>query len=1021
MCIEDQNEELSSELVSLQDVPIPASIISSLANQGMYKVLYKIITLKRKMDTNENSYGTSKYFSLQQEDLDSHAVEKKEWNLTEILYVALKKDVEEEALRPLMILINEYDEEAIKLLLKKKKEKLAFILVKKKHLVKSADILGFAIEHKCGDFSAKYIKLVGNHLHGDFDSLFRKIIDVMKTEFHFWTFLIFVMKTYVRYMPAHNAEIFIEYIGKTIDEDDENFTIFTINPLRICVSLYELVYIIGSKFSSISLRCADLCENLSKLAVCITDKIKNEQAIVDLFKDTDFEGRDVIGMCCDLNLNDLFQNKHVEKLANMVWNGTNEEYDYFFQPASSLWKLVKFSTDLKHDFEENARKETYIRDLKQFAKHRMQFTCWYKGIHFRFIIEFMISFISLIGAYACIQVGLNTVLTLMSLLKPCGYFTCSQDVLLQTTGYLNSFQLQMNGILPFIFLAVIYPLHHVMRLIYSLMVSHKFYIDYVQLVVDIVLCAIGIAYLQIYFLRQLNFEEPGQSTMEMLNSLNNFTDQNFPVVLAILILFLSLRTMLFFVVNYYIGPFMKCVQVIVASIWHFAIVYVSLLLVFSLICTLFNSIYFDPKFIDMETAIFTLFQSALGIYDLNALPDNLVLKLIYVLYIIIFSLIFLNMLIAILTHVYVAYKDKGTGLYFAEIFKIREIYALDPEKDYMTHSFFPLSLILFLLIEPISMLLNTSCKQKLNKAILFFEYSIAYLFALAFFICVESILFPIAYLKCLTHKILLACRSSDGTTRTKLANVFIFFFFGSIILLGNFLADIFYFTKHCFIFEEVVVRTSALQEKTDPPRKIYYDFISYIKKEKEEKILLEKIENEIRELVGAKSSNVFAYALAHSKTLDSQNASKFFILCSLIMFIKASGTEETLGKPHVLKQELLQLLLENVTIPRLFKKFHKKIKEPEGKIVPLSDISGSKAKNIISPSKPHFDQACKEPKKISMHLLRLHNHDSMMHAILSMKSTNDVIISQTKKVNKKLNLLVDNMQSKDNSSFYSHL
>ena len=77
MCIEDQNEELSSELVSLQDVPIPASIISSLANQGMYKVLYKIITLKRKMDTNENSYGTSKYFFLQQEDLDSHAVEKK--------------------------------------------------------------------------------------------------------------------------------------------------------------------------------------------------------------------------------------------------------------------------------------------------------------------------------------------------------------------------------------------------------------------------------------------------------------------------------------------------------------------------------------------------------------------------------------------------------------------------------------------------------------------------------------------------------------------------------------------------------------------------------------------------------------------------------------------------------------------------------------------------------------------------------------------------------------------------------
>lgn len=153
------------------------------------------------------------------------------------------------------------------------------------------------------------------------------------------------------------------------------------------------------------------------------------------------------------------------------------------------------------------------------------------------------------------------------------------------------------------------------------------------------------------------------------------------------------------------------------------------------ICLVAFAIFGYCNFYDLEEyetfmdSLLTLYGSSLGGFDFAVFDSAQFTavwagKLFMIIYLLLFTILLLNFLIAILSDTYALLMEKGRGLQMAEIIRLRPIYEYHPHYYCLVKSTVFFSFIPFVMM-PIILIAKS---KKLNNALLKIEYTINSLF-----------------------------------------------------------------------------------------------------------------------------------------------------------------------------------------------------------------------------------------------------------------------------------------------------
>ncbi len=1084
LCIVQDEEDVALEVLEDFRPAVTQNQVLKMANKGFYQCIVEVVQLQLSIECEETQENDrEKGGKMDKTTMIRHLLrnEGDHWGLNDVTLLLLKNEVPEERIYNVVMMCTsslstarcpggtsntnsrekeESDsseeihcverENPLLPLLKYGKEKLAKRVVVCGGEENLIETLAAAIEHGCISFAIFYErrKMYGQELSGDIDSLFGKVVAGMKWRFHLWGFYIYFIRKYISYLPLYYAKQLLDYVDQSLGEDsaEDTFVLNSVNPIKTCVCLSELFGMIGRKFSTMQLRCGSICQSLNDLATALSGEIGNEAELNEIYRDTDLEGRDVIEISCKIGLVDLFSNKYAESIAMDIWNGSPAEFAYFFQPASSLYELVfGFSMKANTDFEADHRCRAYYRDIRTMEKHRCQYYYWLNGIHFRYMLEVLVAVAMALMFYIIVDGMLNPVRERNSIKSGCGEETdCMSNYSAKMVQLAERFVSYTNVILWFIFVSAFLIIDHFVKAGYTWMLKGRLYVHWALFTLDSCIFSLAVAYLYRYFNVFWGLSGSKITNDQMSDKVWDSIDDLLPIILSMLLLILAVRAFIYLSVSSFIGPFVMAIKVMIVSCGQFAVIYIIFLFVFSLMFTLMNVQTGDNNFANITESFITLFQAALGIFDLTQISDITLLRVAYAIYIVIYAILLLNMLIAILTDVYESHNSKWQALYLEQTFTVREVYASHVYHDYVTNTFFPFSVAFGILGPLIALFLPGRGKVRLNRVMIIIEYSIAFAVSLVAFVAVEMLLYPLAYFKCLLHKaVLLQRRRADG-----LFSFLSFLLLGPLILVGSLFSDIFYYTWHCYTISDpenetvdAIYRRSnsigvdspkrqkhshpllAEADKQEIPQSIYLATIDLVKSYvQNETVELKVLRDKIRTLVGLNNYRL----VTGNNARRTSELGKAFIYSALVNFFTSAALHKSVAalemstgaEPHrrnklvVNAKQMVNILMENYLMPKFrqkYKEFEEEIIREDATVAPTEKVPptfgwkhGNKSLMGMIESQRALKKKgtmgtanSKDPdRRISIRLLRWNNTRGWENAFLGLKPISELIINQ---------------------------
>ena len=196
--------------------------------------------------------------------------------------------------------------------------------------------------------------------------------------------------------------------------------------------------------------------------------------------------------------------------------------------------------------------------------------------------------------------------------------------------------------------------------------------------------------------------------------------------------------------NRVIGPLLKILGRMAHDIFNFLALLALILLTFSCVGMILFPL---PEFSTLEDSLVTLFSWMLGDFSFETMQSEGLLGYLFLaLYLLICMLVLLNLIIAILSSTYVQLETHGIGLYLRSVIDIHESWAFHPRFNLFTFRvpFFNLLSFLFSFCVPRLSLQST-------RRLELFLYIPAFLLALLFFLSLDILSVPFAWLNTLRH------------------------------------------------------------------------------------------------------------------------------------------------------------------------------------------------------------------------------------------------------------------------------
>ena len=687
--------------------------------------------------------------------------------------------------------------DAICVLLKNKKFKEAMKLLEMKYPVNDECFL-FAVREKAWKVALNYIYGKKFNLESFSNEIIKQLIETIQKDHSSNEISLFFIRKLIDKALYNEAKVLVEYLFELITKKERlvEYIKTFVNPIKIVVLILELLSLFASIHSScLKPKCDFLYEYLSDLFRKLQEDFDSEEQAEMILLEKDIEGRSVISIIISLNGLNLLSKNHLNFIANSIWNGGYIVNNTgCITSTSSLWKLLEMSIDPNIDQEQRFRQNKLVKENSvSNIGHPFQFEIWKSGIAFRFIMHFGEYLASFCMFFICALASRTYVTNAITIYKE-GANNMTALNAFNDNAYLG---LQFASAMIIIEVLIIISMpRYFFRFLFFVMEKRKFSIfdgDFAisfLLLVDLLVEAIQ--YMPVIGPQSVSWPESTQNSTALMNYLKSDS----MLWLGLTLTFISLRFLFYLKLTSFMGPFIKMLTDMAKSISIFSIFFILLLLIFGFVGFLIIP-YQDGDALYYDSFLVRLFQTSLGTFDL--VNGNYATKTIifYIVFIVIFSFILLNLIIAILNTIHDDSKETGELGYLEEVIVLRDLFKPSKTLQFLTWSCGPCDVATSLIGLMVYPFLNNPQRVKFNTFLLHFQYGISLLLIIPFYCAVEFIFLPFAYIKVLCMKF---CYLIEGNARlSKRIWTFLFFFiFGLIQLILYIFSDIFYFIIGCY-------------------------------------------------------------------------------------------------------------------------------------------------------------------------------------------------------------------------------
>jgi len=261
---------------------------------------------------------------------------------------------------------------------------------------------------------------------------------------------------------------------------------------------------------------------------------------------------------------------------------------------------------------------------------------------------------------------------------------------------------------------------------------------------------------------------------------------------------------------------------------NFLIIYIVLVILFCIVGN-FNFLFSCTDFASPFHSLITIIDASMGNYDFEIFDQIEDTKLrnfgkaYLMLSVVIFTILILNLIIAILSNTYNIFDPKSNGLYLSKILSTRDELQHDENYSAFITALSPLNLIILPLV-PIFALMKPN--PKLNGLVMKLQYLLLMLILFIGFIIISLLLLPFAYLKSLIFKLrqIFIPGATPIQIAQKSAAFIIFLFMGIPIMLMTQMADCFYFWANNFRVQlkKIVIETEQTAITNESIKRIMF-------------------------------------------------------------------------------------------------------------------------------------------------------------------------------------------------------
>eukprot|EP00831_Metopus_contortus_P025883 TRINITY_DN22173_c0_g4_i1.p1 TRINITY_DN22173_c0_g4~~TRINITY_DN22173_c0_g4_i1.p1 ORF type:complete len:797 (-),score=91.20 TRINITY_DN22173_c0_g4_i1:65-2455(-) len=475
--------------------------------------------------------------------------------------------------------------------------------------------------------------------------------------------------------------------------------------------------------------------------------------------------------------------------SNLV-NRTNNSIDFFFT-------------------------QTYSRNYMAFPTHNFQYVTWRDGLQARYMIEAIFYFFLFVFMYYMLY-SLTAygrkAYEIINMRKNNSNSPSLEELLTIGENLLNMAKMltRINSLLTILFIV---NFRHIVLVWFNIITERTLKAMYAEIGLDFVLnIGIVLYYFNVYtdFSPILDY---ANNVPLFISKMVDFWDNNTWVVplFGLYILLIFLRALNTLEVHNVIGPFIEMIKQMVVRVGTFGLLFVILLFFFAMVGAIYLP-YSLTEFRSLYRAVITLFQTSVGVFDMNLMYSEFTAEIFTILFVIVFNILLLNLLIAILTQVYTDVSEKADTLYVDNLVVLHQLNAPHPLYSSAIFSYPPLNFIFGIIFLPVLRIISSSQRAKLNEFFLKFEYFLAFLFIITFYIVGEVLLYILCYLKLCAHLLILICSGRDYGVFRRFMNYITFQIIGLALLFPVLVTDTYYFAMHCFLAPGLARFTTVSQE-----------------------------------------------------------------------------------------------------------------------------------------------------------------------------------------------------------------
>ena len=746
------------------------------------------------------------------------------------------------------------DHSVIPTLLKYKKESWAEKLVKENNSYSDRVIID-GIINQTFSFLLFLERLRGSEIREYEGEIIEVLIKYLSRDFKHIEYYLYLTYQYRKYISIINSKEFIDSISEALHSNESTIVIISgqPNPIKISVLIIEIIEQLIQVHSSLRAKGDKVINSLVNLCKEFEDNLDNDERIRQIFYDKDIKNRQVIDIIGENQLISLLENKNIEVIISDIWNGP-----YYLEAnllsTSSLCELLFKEFAHKRDTERSRRGYMFRRDIDQMKSNKYQYLVWKDAIHSRYLFESIIFFSFFLLNFVVIVQLQDAILALQKeYMLPTYPNYQTQDYSNLSPLYILDYKESIKVVVEhlsilFVLLGIYLGLfvHHIYRLSFLFLTKRPISLQQflnLEIFLDLcsVLTAIGtfVTLLDTFF-RLKQSVQRDEYIGKQVECMTEFLEEEYLVLIFVCVVFVSgLRIFSQLKVNATFGPLLTMIWLMLKSMFTFLVLYILNLLIFAIISTILMFPSPNKKYSSVGNSAITLFEASLGTFDFDELDrghvgfiDTFYLTEIYfTLFLLINLILLMNLLIAILSNIYSYYETKSSALYNIQIIRLQTNYQNDEYYGCLICSPNPFSIFINIIPLILFILINGKKDKKkilriINNIFLHLEYFLFFLILFIVFMLLDCLLIPLVYIKYICIKISLVSNNGEESKKGRIKEVIIFLIFGLIILLMNYVADIYYFCIHSFT--NIPEHVGGNQQTDYINKDIYTKFMNFL-------------------------------------------------------------------------------------------------------------------------------------------------------------------------------------------------